>query len=186
MNWSVVGTLLCRADDGLHMGDTQLCPLSESAPASLKMDWNGFWYTQPAFWIWIGSFKRCIELGTCRARGAEQPLYVFIVSHRITEWLRLERTLKPTQFHLLPWARLPLTRSGCPGFADVGDRHAASKHQSAQKQNDFNVNLQHHLKSWKGDNKSLACWLFVFVARIHLFPAQGQSLISCFTWTVNF
>lgn len=80
MNWSVVGTLLCRADDGLHMGDTWLCPLSESAPASLKMDWNGFWYTQPASWIWIGSFKRCIELGTCRARGAEQPLHVFIES----------------------------------------------------------------------------------------------------------
>lgn len=51
--------------------------------------------------------------------------------HRITEWLRLKGTLKLTQFQLLPWAELPPTRSGCPGFDDVGDRHAASKHQSA-------------------------------------------------------
>lgn len=29
-------------------------------------------------------------------------------------------------------------------FADRGDRQAVSKHQGAWKQNDFNINLQHH------------------------------------------
>lgn len=52
----------------------------------------------------------------------------------------------------------------------VGDGHAVSKHLSAWKQSDFDINLQHHLESWKEDTKSPARWLFVFVAGIHLFP----------------
>lgn len=33
----------------------------------------------------------------------------------ITEWLRLEGSLKPTQPHLVPCAELPPPSSGCPG-----------------------------------------------------------------------
>ena len=39
--------------------------------------------------------------------------------HRIIEWFGLEGTLKSIQFQPLPWAGLPPTNSGCPGFERV-------------------------------------------------------------------
>lgn len=156
-----------------HVAPPQaLYTLLQNPPrASLRTRGNGVGCRQRAPSLWIRSLKCRIEPGTCSARDAEQALRVLQDFTALTDVVWGERlwcTLPGNE--LLPkFSGMPSAYGGRPAellsgeaccgspsvwlapdrclqqrFADRGDRQAVSKHQGAWKQNDFNINLQHH------------------------------------------
>lgn len=158
---------------------------------------KGSWCVQRASWIWIWSLKRRIEPGACKPSGTKYILCVLQnfgtptgVMWGDALWRGCGMTCLEIScfFQVLTMSGMSSAHRGCRATPLGGDQGCGRPpvsglqrgwlwlipnrclQQGAWKQSDFNINSQHLLESWKGDIKSLACWLFVFVAQIHLSP----------------